>query len=142
MMRVETATSAALRRIPVANAFASPGYIATSGIFTPARCARSATVITSHFSASPSLPSIVLHFIETFTIVFDSMSDISAPAMPKMNAKMKSGISPSPPISSPTLVPQKRQTSSAMKVSVSTATRFVNRNVSILFMEYIIEYFV
>ena len=38
---------------------------------SPAREERSRTVSTSHLSVSPSVPSIVLHFIDTFTIAFD-----------------------------------------------------------------------
>ena len=82
MMSVDTATSALFLNAPVANAFAAPWYIATSGVFTPARRARSSTVDTSQRSASPSLPLTVFARHANFAIGFDSRSEMIAPPMP------------------------------------------------------------
>ena len=82
MMSVDTATSAWFLNAPVANAFAAPGYIATSGVLMLARMARFSTVVTSHLSASPSLPSITFARQANFAIGLERSSEIKAPMMP------------------------------------------------------------
>src|SRR5450432_2408746 len=93
---VETATSAELRKAPVANALASPSYTATSGMLMPALSASFLTAATSH--ASPSLAGVwitcapVVHF----AIDFDMSSEMIAPVKP-MTAEYTSsapGLSP------------------------------------------------
>ena len=82
MMSVETATSAAFLKAPVAKALALPLYTATSGVFTPALAASEATVSTSQRSAGPSEPSMVRAPHDIFAIVFDSSSEMHAPRKP------------------------------------------------------------
>ena len=138
MMSVETATSAEFLNAPVANAFAAPGYIATSGILMFARRARSSTVATSQRSASPSVPSIVRHFIVVLTRVFDMSSEIIEPAIPKMNENIKSGPYPPSPSSAARSTPKSPQTIVATIVNVATAAILTTRNMNIRFMPTII----
>jgi hypothetical protein len=122
-----TATSAASRRAPVANAFGSAASkMPTSGMPIPVCWDRRWTVLTSQLSVSLAGRSITCTRMARFAIDFDSASEISAPLKPMTAEKISSDVrlSPEPCASSRLSIPNSRST----MPSRTTIARLVARN--------------
>ena len=94
---------------------------------------------TSQRSASPSVPSITRHFIVIFTIVFERKSEISEPAMPKMNENASRGAKPPSPRDAARSTPHSAQITLAAIVSIATAAMFVIRKRNSRFIPRLVE---
>src|SRR5450830_69246 len=128
---VDTATSAEFLKAPVAKAFGSPSYTATSGMATPARSARLRTVFTSHSSVELAGWSITRAPVDHLAIGLLISSEMIDPVKPTTRENTSRA---------PTLMPcalTARPTPSTLRTmdSTSITARLVARNSTMRFIQ-------